>query len=191
MSIVSSIRLRSEQGINLPYSGSVEFAAKCGDIKHISNERKAPGLNAGPVANHYGNEVLNPIFKSCKKETVSSLYDGDPVEKYRNIHSESRKYSEINTINREIEINSSKKELKEVLKKIDEDYESVPSVHYIAPGLLEGKYLIEKITNGERVFPSPPNPVKESAEISDRSSIAITDSYLHRLMDFVKEYKID
>jgi len=191
MSIVNSIRPGNEQGIKLFYLGSGGFAAKCGDIKNISNKSKAPGLNACPVANHYGKEVLNPLFKSCKIETVSSLYDGDSVENYCNIHSESRKYSEINNINREAEISSLKEELREVLKNIDKDCESGLGIYYSGPDLIKCKYLIEKITNGERMFPSLPNSDKESDEISARDSIAISDSYLNGLMDFVKEYKID
>lgn len=178
MSIVSSIRPGNEQGIEFFYLGSGGFAAKCGDIKHISNKSKTPGLNACPVANHYGNEVLNPIFKSCKIETVSSLYDGDPVEKYRNIHSESRKYSEINTINREIEINSFKK----LVETINSGIEFIPSYEYFSEKLFEAKDKAEKLADNSNIFASPSPPFTEPHELNPRNSILIPRGYLEKLL---------
>ena len=130
--------------------------------------------------------MLSPLFKSCKIETVSSLYDGDPVENYSDLHSEPHKpsASEAKIINRGDEII----EIKEIVERVNSGIEFFPSIHAFAQDIFEDKFKVEQLAGTSEVFPSPPESFIEPHELNPRNSILIPENYLFELMTSLNDF---
>jgi len=164
---VNVFKSESKQGFEVFYFGSGEVASICSDIKDISNKSKSLSYDSIPVTRSYVSERLNPLYKSCKTETESSLYDGYFLEN-------TNKIDEI-------------KKVKEILGKINDHLEVIPDIRVCATLLFEAKSIIEQSISGAEIFDSLPNSVKRSGAISSREPIAIEDSDLYKLKDSIKE----
>lgn len=170
----------SQQHVKVFYLGAGDVVAISNDIKCISN--KNTGANNFDKINVINTQ--NPLFKGCKNESKSSLYDSSSLESYRNIKIETYKSSEAKAINRGDEIS----EVKEIVERVNSGIEVFPSIHAFAQDIFEAKFKVEQLTGTSEVFPSPPESFIEPHEINPRNSIFIPEGYLFKLMTSLNDF---
>ena len=183
MLTVNSIKSEDMQSVQMFYFGSDEVAAICSDIKCISNKSKKQKYDSSPVTRSYGSEMINPLYKSCKAETESSLYDNSPVKESLIIQMEHYKAGEEKTINRDGEIS----EIKEIVGRVNSGIEVIPNIHIFAQDIFEAKYKAEKLFGSSEIFTSQPSFI-ESLEVNPRNSSLIPADYLFGLMDSLNDF---